>query len=72
MTVTAKGPPCRLIANGQFVILSRAKHNAFVTLGCAIICWRRLHNHSIREGSLSQEWVADLNTLVLLARVEVL
>jgi hypothetical protein len=22
-------------------------HNAFVTLGCAIICWRRLRNHSI-------------------------
>jgi transposase len=22
-------------------------HNAFLTLGCAIICWRRLRNHSI-------------------------
>jgi hypothetical protein len=22
-------------------------HDAFVTLGCAIICWRRLRNHSI-------------------------
>jgi Putative transposase of IS4/5 family (DUF4096) len=22
-------------------------HNAFITLGCAIICWRRRRNHSI-------------------------
>ena len=25
-------------------------HDAFVTLGCAIICWRRLRNHSIFRG----------------------
>jgi hypothetical protein len=26
-------------------------HDAFVTLGCAIICWRRLRNYSICEES---------------------
>ncbi len=28
-------------------------HDAFLTLGCAIICWRRLRNHAICQESLA-------------------